>query len=310
MERRTLLRMALAPMAAGSLAGAAHAERHDGRTAFVLVHGSWHGGWCWGLVEPLLQAAGHLTVALDLPGHGLNARNPAAFGTRPLDRAAFAEEISPLAGIPTADYALAVQNAAARARALGAGRIVAVAHSMGGVPATFAAADRPDLFDAIVYLAALAPVPGKPAGAYLASEDQAGNSVMDALLMADPAVIGAVRIDPRSEDPGYLASFREALAADVPEGLLAQVMHMLTPDAPAAMYGKAPEFAEGFGALRRSYIRCSRDRVVVASTPEAVVADLNAAFPDNPAALLDLDASHEAMFGAPEALADMIMSTL
>jgi pimeloyl-ACP methyl ester carboxylesterase len=26
---------------------------------FVLVHGAWHGGWCWDRVAPLLRAAGH-----------------------------------------------------------------------------------------------------------------------------------------------------------------------------------------------------------------------------------------------------------
>lgn len=28
-------------------------------TAFVLVHGAWHGGWCWARVAPLLRAKGH-----------------------------------------------------------------------------------------------------------------------------------------------------------------------------------------------------------------------------------------------------------
>jgi hypothetical protein len=28
-------------------------------TTFVLVHGGWHGGWCWRRVTPLLLAQGH-----------------------------------------------------------------------------------------------------------------------------------------------------------------------------------------------------------------------------------------------------------
>lgn len=31
--------------------------------AFVLVHGSWHGAWCWRRFAPLLQAAGHAVHA-------------------------------------------------------------------------------------------------------------------------------------------------------------------------------------------------------------------------------------------------------
>jgi pimeloyl-ACP methyl ester carboxylesterase len=39
-------------------------------TVFVLVHGAWHGSWCWEEVTPLLEAAGHRAYAPDLPGHG------------------------------------------------------------------------------------------------------------------------------------------------------------------------------------------------------------------------------------------------
>jgi hypothetical protein len=28
-------------------------------TPFVLVHGAYHGAWCWRRVVPLLRAAGH-----------------------------------------------------------------------------------------------------------------------------------------------------------------------------------------------------------------------------------------------------------
>jgi pimeloyl-ACP methyl ester carboxylesterase len=39
-------------------------------TVFVLVHGAWHGSWCWEEVTPLLEAAGHGAYAPDLPGLG------------------------------------------------------------------------------------------------------------------------------------------------------------------------------------------------------------------------------------------------
>jgi pimeloyl-ACP methyl ester carboxylesterase len=35
---------------------------------FVLVHGAWHGGWCWQKVVPLLEAAGHAVYAPTLTG--------------------------------------------------------------------------------------------------------------------------------------------------------------------------------------------------------------------------------------------------
>ncbi len=39
----------------------------------VLVHGAWHGAWCFDRVMPLLEEAGVPAVAVDLPGHGKDA---------------------------------------------------------------------------------------------------------------------------------------------------------------------------------------------------------------------------------------------
>ena len=42
-------------------------------TTIVLVHGAWHGPWCFERVLPLLREAGVPTVAVELPSHGPNA---------------------------------------------------------------------------------------------------------------------------------------------------------------------------------------------------------------------------------------------
>ena len=42
-------------------------------TDFVLVHGAWHGAWCWGRVVPALWAAGHRAFAPTLTGLGERA---------------------------------------------------------------------------------------------------------------------------------------------------------------------------------------------------------------------------------------------
>jgi pimeloyl-ACP methyl ester carboxylesterase len=39
-------------------------------TTFVLVHGAWHGGWCWWKVRPILEAAGHRVFTPTLTGLG------------------------------------------------------------------------------------------------------------------------------------------------------------------------------------------------------------------------------------------------
>lgn len=36
---------------------------------FILIHGAWHGGWCWDGVVKGLQEKGHRAVAPTMPGH-------------------------------------------------------------------------------------------------------------------------------------------------------------------------------------------------------------------------------------------------
>lgn len=36
---------------------------------FVLIHGAWHGGWCWEGVMAALEQAGHTAEAPTMPGH-------------------------------------------------------------------------------------------------------------------------------------------------------------------------------------------------------------------------------------------------
>ncbi|HEX8170972.1 MAG TPA: alpha/beta hydrolase [Thermoanaerobaculia bacterium] len=42
-------------------------------STFVLVHGAWHGGWCWRRVSDILEACGHRVFAPTLTGVGERA---------------------------------------------------------------------------------------------------------------------------------------------------------------------------------------------------------------------------------------------
>ena len=80
----------------------------------LLVHGAWHGAWCWDAVIPLLEAKGRAVRAIDLPT--VHAPNKAELGL--------------------ADDVKAVTDAVAAID----GPVVVVAHSYGGVPTTQALA--------------------------------------------------------------------------------------------------------------------------------------------------------------------------
>jgi pimeloyl-ACP methyl ester carboxylesterase len=96
----------------------------------VLVHGAYHGSWCWNLLKPELERHGHRVVAPDLPVSDPTAR--------------------------LADYADVVVGAMAPDRPA-----VVVGHSMGGIVIPLVAERRP--VARLVFLAAFVPQPGRSA---------------------------------------------------------------------------------------------------------------------------------------------------
>src|SRR6187551_1345642 len=46
-------------------------------TTFALVHGAWHGAWCWEQLEPELRTRGHRPISMDLPITDPNAGSAA-----------------------------------------------------------------------------------------------------------------------------------------------------------------------------------------------------------------------------------------
>src|SRR5688572_19598199 len=68
-ERRRMLR-ALGGVAMGAAVGGCASFPSRERLHFVLVHGAWHGAWCWERVAPLLREQGHDVTAVELQGQG------------------------------------------------------------------------------------------------------------------------------------------------------------------------------------------------------------------------------------------------
>lgn len=106
-------------------------------STFVLVHGAWHGEWCWHKMIPLLQAAGHRVVSFDLPGHGMDA--------------------TPTSNITSQDYADRLCSILDKESE----PVILAGHSMGGMVITQAAEYRPDKIRLLVYVCAFLPVNGQ-----------------------------------------------------------------------------------------------------------------------------------------------------
>lgn len=103
---------------------------------FALLHGGWHGGWCWSSVASALIAGGHTVVTPDLP-----IGDPSAGAT------AYAEAV--LRSLAT------VPHTAEQRRT----DLVLVAHSLAGLVAPLVTAAVP--VRRVVYLAGMLPSPGR-----------------------------------------------------------------------------------------------------------------------------------------------------
>lgn len=108
-------------------------------TTFVLVHGAWHGGWCWRAVSPILRRAGHAVFTPTLTGLG--------------ERAHLAR--------PGIDLDLHVQDIVAVLEMEDLRDVVLVGHSYGGVVVTGVAGRAPERIRRLVYLDAFVPENGK-----------------------------------------------------------------------------------------------------------------------------------------------------
>src|SRR5437016_8107156 len=68
--RRGVLASAGAGAGVAALGSASAKAQTNTRKTFVLVHGAWHGGWCWRRVADLLERRGHAVFTPTLTGLG------------------------------------------------------------------------------------------------------------------------------------------------------------------------------------------------------------------------------------------------
>jgi pimeloyl-ACP methyl ester carboxylesterase len=104
----------------------------------VLVHGAWHGAWCWRRVLPLLWLAGHRVVPVTLSGLGERAH-----------------QLSPEITLDTH-----VEDVVTAMQAEECSRAVLVGHSYGGLVITGAADRLRDEVGRLVYVDGVVPLPG------------------------------------------------------------------------------------------------------------------------------------------------------
>ncbi len=267
----------------------------------VLIHGAWHDHHTWDAVVPALTDAGVTAKAIDLPGAGVNAKKPASW-THPIDPAAFGTEVSPNAGTTQQERTDAVIAAVREVNAATGGKAVICGHSLGGLTVTPVAETIPDEISAAVYLTAFMLRPGMVAGEMIGHPLMA-DALVPSLFLADPEQVGALRLDPQSEDAEYVARAREAFFADLTDDQFAQALSHLHPDEPAQVAGVPSDAtADRYGTVARHYIECTQDRAITIAAQREMVKTMDAAM-GGTTTVHRMETSHSPFHSQPQALA-------
>jgi pimeloyl-ACP methyl ester carboxylesterase len=236
---------------------------------FVLVHGGFHGAWCWDRVIAELERGGHEGIAVDLPGHGRRVHEEATMAGR----------LEAVASVVRAGDVL-------------------VGHSGGGFEITRAADAAPELVRHVVYLAAALPLEGRPMHEALVYRD-------DGAPEADYDVTGMLKYL-RIGDDGSMAfaTFEgawEFFYHDCDEETARWAFDRLTPEHvgdTATTPVSVPRFWDA--ELPRSFVRCLQDRAQPRWQAEVTARRLGA----EP---LTIDTSHSPFLSRPGELAQLLV---
>jgi pimeloyl-ACP methyl ester carboxylesterase len=236
--------------------------------SFVLIHGSWHGGWCFDLVAERLRAGGHEVIAPDLPGMG--------------------GDEAELRAVSLQGWADFVANLC---RAAQQRPVILVGHSRGGLVISQAAETAPEAIDALVYLCAMMLPSGMSRAEFKALESP--NPAFDAIISPVHGGAGSA-VDP--------VSGAAVFAQLAPAQLVAEAMARLVNEPHTPRSTPLQLTPERYGQVPRTYIECTEDRAIPISSQRR----MQQASPG--AKVVTLNADHSPFLSMPEELAQMLLS--
>jgi pimeloyl-ACP methyl ester carboxylesterase len=241
---------------------------------FVLIHGSWHGGWCFDEVTRRLEGAGHTVLAPTLPGMGGDEADLRAVTLQ-----------------GWADFA--VELCRSLKAELDGAPLVLAGHSRGGLVVSQAAETDPAAMDALVYICAMMLPDGVSRAEFKKLEEPM--PAFDALitLVGNGAgtVVNAARAGP-------------VFAQLSPPDLVAATLRRLLAE-PHAPRSTPLRLSSGrLGSLPRTYVETLHDRTIPISSQRRMQ-DLSPG-----ARVVTLDADHSPYLSAPDDLAAALIAAI
>jgi pimeloyl-ACP methyl ester carboxylesterase len=229
----------------------------------LLVHGAFHDERCWQKLQPHLTNKGFRPHTLTLRGHGTTGFNPYR--------------------VSMSTYA---QDVCDKLQSIGEPCLV-VGHSMGGVVISAAAERRPDLFSAMIYLAAM--VPSKKTS-LLALHKQFPNEVL--AKATRPSVNGTAAVEHLSAKAIFYGKCSEQEQDDAVALLCGQPIR---PSFSSVRWSEAR-----LGAVPKHYIECTDDQALFINDQRAMQSHMKFARVET------LNSDHSPFWMMPARLADVI----
>lgn len=192
-------------------------------TNILLVHGAWHGAWCWYRMIPALAARGITAHTLDLPGHGLRAAETQSL-------AAYGEAVAEKLRSFDAPVAL-------------------LGHSLGGQVIAAACELAPEKIDIAIHLAGFLPRDGETILEQAGGDDEA---ILAGHMQPQPD--GRVTV----ADDGLIPTFY----ADCPADDVALARLMLVPQSGEPFAAPVTQTPNRADRVRRAYIVCAHDKAL------------------------------------------------
>ncbi len=238
---------------------------------FVLVHGAWHGGWCWQKVTPFLEVAGHEVYAPTLT-----------------DLAERASELSPEVGLDTH-----IQDIVGLLVEKDLHGVVLVGHSYGGMVITGVVDQVPERIAHLVYLDTFVPRDG---------DSMAGISPIVVYLLRKQTRGDGWRIDSHGDYGVTTEPDRSWVLSQVTPQPLKTLEQPLQLTHPAIVSTKPRTHIECIGTSAISLFLQRLLQLLLA--PRALP-------PRGPGwRLRKLPTGHDAMITMPQALADLLLEVV
>jgi pimeloyl-ACP methyl ester carboxylesterase len=234
----------------------------------VLVHGSFHGAWCWEYVIPLLEARGHRVVAPNLPASG--------------------EDPAPFENACLLTYATRIAAAIDEL----SGPVVLVGHSMGGMVSSQVAEWRSERLAAVVYVVGLLLRPGETLVGFLDAHSHLGieDLVLKNMQVSADGMRATFPPEAAVEVFYNLCSARDAAAAAA----------RLRPQRTQVYRDPLMLSAERYGQVRRFYIEGLQDRAISTVVQRQMTSHMPCE------GIFTLDTDHSPFLCAPTALAETL----